>query len=214
MKTIFLSYSSQDYFFAEMLAIKLEEKKDFRLWRDLGAIRAGDDWRNAIEDGIKASAAVVVALSEASAASAYVTYEWAYALGLRRPVIPVKLAACKVHPRLDVIQHFDFSYPRALPWDELLKRLEEVEMEFDTPLAAAVSEADASARDATDQAVRDVLGYLDRHGFTMASFDRLRQRVVPDMTEDQLTDMIDKNPTVFRPARLKGAKAGLAKVVP
>ena len=53
MKTIFLSYASQDYFFAEMLAIKLEERNSYRLWRDLGAIRAGDDWRSAIEDGIK-----------------------------------------------------------------------------------------------------------------------------------------------------------------
>ena len=213
MKSIFLSYSSHDYFFAEMLAIKLEEKQSFRLWRDLGAIRAGDDWRNAIEDGIKASTAVVVALSEASAASAYVTYEWAYALGLRRPVVPVKLATCKVHPRLEVIQHFDFSYPRALPWDELLKRLDDVEVEAE-PVPIAAAEADVSARDTTDQAVRDVLGYLDRHGFTMASFDRLIQRVVPSMTEAELFGMVSKNPTVFRHARLKGGKTGLAKVVP
>jgi hypothetical protein len=213
MKTIFLSYSSQDYFFAEMLALKLEEK-GFRLWRDLGAIRAGDDWRNAIEDGIKASAAVVVALSEASATSAYVTYEWAYALGLRKPVITVKLAACKVHPRLEVIQHFDFSYPRALPWGELLKRLDDVEVELDLAPVAAVSEAESSARGTTDSAVQDVLGYLDRHGFTMASFERLRQRVVPAMTEAELADLVSKNPTIFRGARLKGGKDGLAKVVP
>jgi hypothetical protein len=214
MTTIFLSYSSQDYFFAEMLAIKLEEKKNFRLWRDLGAIRAGDDWRNAIEDGIKASVAVVVALSEASCASSYVTYEWAYALGLRRPVIPVKLATCRLHPRLDVIQHFDFSYPRALPWEELLKRLGDVEMELDPEPVAKGSEAEVAAREVTDQAVRDVLGYLDRHGFTMASFNRLRERVVPAMTEAELVGMVAKNPTLFRRANLKGGKAGLAKVVP
>lgn len=214
MKSIFLSYSSQDYFFAEMLAIKLEERRTFRLWRDLGAIRAGDDWRSAIEDGIKTSAAVVVALSEASASSAYVTYEWAYALGLRKPVVPVRLAACRVHPRLEIIQHFDFSYPRALPWDELLKRLDDVETEAEPGPIAAAAQADRSDPDANDQTVRDVLGYLDRHGFMMASFERLIQRAVPGMTAAQLSDMVSRNPRVFRPARLKGGKAGLAKVTP
>ena len=214
MKSIFLSYSSHDYFFAEMLAIKLEEKKAFRLWRDLGAIRAGDDWRSAIEDGIEASAAVVVALSESAAASAYVTYEWAYALGLHKPVIPVKLAACKVHPRLEVIQHFDFSYPRALPWDELLKRLDDVEVEAEPVLKGVSYLGTAPSRDATEQAVRDVIGYLDRHGFTMASFERLIQRVVPQMSEADLSALVNMNPAVFRHAKLKGGKSGLAKVVP
>jgi TIR domain len=69
MNSIFLSYSSQDYFFAEMLAVKLAEH-GFTIWRDLGSIRSGDDWRQSIEDGIKNCVAVVVALSESSADSA------------------------------------------------------------------------------------------------------------------------------------------------
>jgi hypothetical protein len=87
MKSIFLSYSSRDYFFAEMLAIKLVEA-GFNIWRDQGSIRAGDDWRQTIEEGIRDCFAVVVALSSNSAESAYVTYEWAYATGMGKPVIP------------------------------------------------------------------------------------------------------------------------------
>ena len=49
MKSIFLSYSSQDYVFAEMLAIKLGAE-NFTVWRDQGSIRAGDDWRQSIEE--------------------------------------------------------------------------------------------------------------------------------------------------------------------
>ena len=52
MQSVFLSYCKGDYFFAEMLAIKLNEF-DFKIWRDMGSIRAGDDWRQSIEDGIK-----------------------------------------------------------------------------------------------------------------------------------------------------------------
>jgi len=73
VSTIFLSYSRQDYFFAEMLAIEFDEHH-FTIWRDRGSIRAGDDWRQSIEEGIKDSLAVVVALSAGSAGSPYVTY--------------------------------------------------------------------------------------------------------------------------------------------
>ena len=74
LDSIFLSYASEDYFFAEMLGIKLAEH-GFAIWRDQGSIRAGDDWRQSIETGIRDSLAVVVALSSSSADSAYVTYE-------------------------------------------------------------------------------------------------------------------------------------------
>ncbi|WP_418318919.1 toll/interleukin-1 receptor domain-containing protein [Piscinibacter sakaiensis] len=57
--------------------------------------------RRRIEEGIKASAVVLVALSPHSAGSAYVTFEWAYALGFGRPVITLKLADCAIHPRLE-----------------------------------------------------------------------------------------------------------------
>src|SRR5947208_2718365 len=65
---------SRDYFFAEMLSIKLDEI-GFKIWRDQGSIRAGDDWRQTIEEGIKNCFAVVVALSSNSAESPYVTFE-------------------------------------------------------------------------------------------------------------------------------------------
>ena len=81
MMKVFLSYARSDYFFAEMLSLKLKEER-IELWRDLGQLRVGDDWRESVEKGIFESDAVVVALSDKSSESAYVTYEWAYALGL------------------------------------------------------------------------------------------------------------------------------------
>ena len=111
MNTVFLSYASNDYFFAEMLALKLHDE-GFQIWRDNNSIRAGDDWRQSIEDGIKESVAIIVALSSSSAQSPYVTYEWAYAIGMSKPVIPVKLSDCTIHPKLEPTQYIDFSYPR------------------------------------------------------------------------------------------------------
>ena len=90
-----------------MLAIKLAEH-DFSIRCDQGSIRAGDNWRQSIEDGIKDCFAGVVDLSSRSADSAYVTYEWAYPIGMGKTGIPVKLSECNVHPKLEPTQYIDF----------------------------------------------------------------------------------------------------------
>jgi TIR domain len=212
MTSIFLSYSTQDYFFAEMLAIKLEAE-GFKLWRDLGSIRPGDDWRQSIENGIKESVAVVVALSTNSAQSAFVTYEWAYALGMSKPVIPVKLSECKVHPRLEPTHYVDFSYPKSLPWAELINRLKEVEVELDLKPESIDPAAPRFEDSAIKEAAGDVLSYLNSKGFTMASFERLNQ-VNTSLSLDMLNAIIAKNPGLFRHAKVKGGKPGIAKRVP
>src|SRR5215813_4635726 len=102
MATVFLSYSTKDHYFADLAAIKLAEA-GINLWRDQGQLRAGGDWRSGIERGITQSIAVLVALTQNSAESSYVTFEWAYGLGKGKTVVPVKLEGCKIHPRLELI---------------------------------------------------------------------------------------------------------------
>ena len=52
---------------------------------------------------------------------------------MSKPVIPVKLSECKVHPRLEPTHYVRFSsYPRSLPWADLIKRLKQVEEETDS----------------------------------------------------------------------------------
>ena len=214
MTSIFLSYARQDYFFAEMLAIKLAEH-NFAIWRDQGSIRAGDDWRQSIEDGIKDCFAVVVALSARSADSAYVTYEWAYAIGMGKTVIPVKLSECNVHPKLEPTQHIDFSYPRLLPWDALIERLKEIEVEPDPPTQSISSISGIPKGGADfDRAAGAIMGYLNERGYKMASFERLRANLGLKMTDQEFEQLIQVHPTLFRKAILKGARPGIAKRVP
>lgn len=214
MKSIFLSYSSRDYFFAEMLAIKLAEE-GYAIWRDQGSIRAGDDWRQTIDEGIKECLAVVVALSADSAQSNYVTYEWAYAAGMGKPVIPVKLSECSIHPRLEPTQYIDFSYPRSLPWDALVQRLAEVD-----PEAEASTTKPSKGKKVTpvppeiDTAAGEIMHYLNSQGFSRVSFERLRQRIGKHLTDALLESLIQSRPTVFRHATIKGGKPGIAKQIP
>lgn len=214
MTTVFLSYSTKDHYFAELASIKLADA-GIDLWRDQGQLRAGTDWRKGIESGISDSLAVLVALSADSAESSYVTYEWAYGMGKSKPIVPVKLTQCKVHPKLEPIQYLDFTIPGTLPWESLVERIREIETESEsaaTKAAKARQELPLNPEDEAD--VNAILAYLSQRGYQMASFERLRRRVNENLTDERLREIIAKNGTVFRRARLKGRKPGLAKLIP
>jgi hypothetical protein len=212
MPTIFLSYSTKDHHFAELAAIKLAEA-DINLWRDQGQLRAGGDWRSGIERGIAESIAVLVALSQNSAESSYVTFEWAYGLGKGKTVVPVKLESCKLHPRLEPIQYLDFSIPGSLPWNLLIERIREIETDATSQEDLAVS-ATAPEPPQQDSTVKAILAYLNQRGYQMVSYDRLRRRIDPGLTDQSLDALVEANPMIFRRAVLKDGKRGLGKRVP
>jgi hypothetical protein len=211
--TVFLSYSTKDHFFAELASIKLADA-DIKLWRDQGQLRAGVDWRQGIEQGISDSVAVIVALSSYSAESSYVTYEWAYALGKGKAIVPLKLSECNIHPKLEPIQYLDFSSPRSLPWESLIERIRSIETDADTGPAEGRNTAADPGVEAYGRNAKLILAYLNQRGFQMASFDRLREQIDKNLTDDDFRKIIDKNGTIFRPATLRGGKLGLGKVVP
>lgn len=212
MTTVFISYSTKDHYFAELAGIKLAEA-GINLWRDQGQLRPGSDWRNGIERGISESIAVLVALSENSAQSSYVTFEWAYGLGKGKTVIPVKLEACAVHPRLEPIQSLDFSIPGSLPWNLLIERIREIEADAtsEEDLETSANTPEPAQQDAT---VKAILAYLNQRGYQMVSYERLRRRIDPTLTDQKLDEVVNANPTVFRFARLKEGKRGMAKLIP
>ncbi len=50
----FMSYASTDAIFADLAKMKLKEA-GVQVWIDQGALRAGEEWRNAIDEGISSS---------------------------------------------------------------------------------------------------------------------------------------------------------------
>lgn len=132
MNNIFLSYASTDSDAAELVKEKLQNF-DITVWQDRdGGIKAGDKWRDQIEAGIKSSDAVLILLTPESCASAYVTFEWAYALGLGKRLIPLLWKECEKHPRLESYQHLDFSSQRNWALLTPEKLLEGVETQVET----------------------------------------------------------------------------------
>ena len=127
---VFVSYKQEDGDFAENVMNRLEQR-GFQTWAG-HKIRAGEEWRNAIDLAIKNSFALVVIMTPEAKASEYVTYEWAFAWGVGIRVIPVMLKKTELHPRLESLQYLDFTNRNARPWERLL---EKIQAAAHTPLA-------------------------------------------------------------------------------
>lgn len=121
--TVFISYSSEDTVFAELVKMKLNAV-NIEVWLDQDSLNAGEEWRKGIDKGIVGCDALLVILSPESAKSSYVTYEWAYALGRMKKVIPILYRQTEIHPRLNVLQYLDFTNTKNGPWQQLFKEVE------------------------------------------------------------------------------------------
>ncbi len=210
MLAVFLSYARKDHIFAELANEKLNTP-NITLWQDTAQIRSGDNWEHEIENAIARSHILLVALSERSANSSYVTYEWAYGIGKGKPVIPLILEECEIHPRLKGVQHLDFTQPGALPWIPLIERIMDIDVDEDFENPAQQIER---VRKSSDPIVSAILGYLDQRGFQMASFERLSKHLDGNLSNDDFQRIIDENPRIFRRAKLKDNRQGLSKLVP
>lgn len=121
-KLLFISHAHEDGDFAELLQARLE-KEGHQGWIDNDRLKVGVDWRQEIDQTIKASAAVLVVMSPAAKESEYVTYEWAFAWGVGVTVIPLMLQPTPLHPRLETLQFLDFTNRAARPWEKLMHAL-------------------------------------------------------------------------------------------
>ena len=215
MSYVFLSYSTKDHFFCELVRRELEEAK-ISIWIDKTGLRAGDAWRQEIEDAIANCSALLLAMSPSSVESPYVNFEWAYALGKEKVLIPMLLETCTIHPRLSQIQMIDFSHRAHSPWPALVARIKDIESDADAPdrptgLQGPTTTATGIAETKEDKAANQILAYLDAKGYRMVSFQRVRRQINKTYTDAFLTQVISQNSDRFRKARLKGNKAGIAK---
>lgn len=125
MAHVFISYAHVDGDFVSLLRIELE-RAGFEAWIDHERLRAGDSWREDIDSAIREAFAMIAVMSPAAFESKYVTYEWAFGYGTGLKIIPVLLQPTGLHPRLEDFQYLDFTHRHGRPWEELMRRLDEV----------------------------------------------------------------------------------------
>jgi hypothetical protein len=87
---VFISYSHSDAKFANNLEKRLK-KQHFTVWIDKKGIKAGENWREEVAQGIDSSAVVVFIISHKSVKSKYCIEELEYAYDNRKPILPVIL---------------------------------------------------------------------------------------------------------------------------
>lgn len=182
MAQAFMSYSSKDAIFADLARMKLEGA-GVQVWIDHDALRAGEEWRNAIDEGISSSDVLLVMLTPHSCQSPYVTYEWAFAIGKGIKVIPLLLDDCDIHPRLAVLQHLDFRNQRKGPWEELVKEI------VKHSAASKAKDTSEYVRDMTVDQLQNLIGGAVSLAAAMAKPSG--QRAVPDELSRAAKSVID-----------------------
>jgi len=119
---VFISYSKNKDL-ANLMKTELENEK-IQVWKDTN-IEAGTDWRNEIDLRLIDCDAVIVLLDQNSVKSQYVTYEWAFATGKGKTIIPVLVEKCDRHKRIEALQYIDFRGSNR-PWKELIDSIKRI----------------------------------------------------------------------------------------
>lgn len=122
VKVYLISHAREDGDFAELVKVNLERKGQDG-WIDTDRLLPGIDWRQEIDDTIRNAKAVIAIMSPEARASEYVTYEWAFAWGCSKKIIPLMLRETSLHPRLATLQYLDFFNRLSRPWDRLRSAL-------------------------------------------------------------------------------------------
>ncbi|MGZ3143160.1 toll/interleukin-1 receptor domain-containing protein [Lentzea chajnantorensis] len=103
---VFISYSRREFHFAEEAAAVLGARAGLDPWLDVQRLRPGTDWAAALDEGLEQADALLLLVSPAALASAYVRHEWTRALERGIPVhlgvveaavLPQELAGLPVH---------------------------------------------------------------------------------------------------------------------
>ncbi|GAA6176288.1 toll/interleukin-1 receptor domain-containing protein [Sulfitobacter pacificus] len=211
MSDVFISYSHTDKFFAELLRHKLEEAK-LSVWQDRSSLAAGDHWREAIDIGIDGSSVVIVALSQESTMSLYVTYEWSFGLAKEKPTLPVLIGDCRPHPKLEPIQYIDFRHHTEASWDALVQRVKEIILDSDREAGSApVGKKALDQLSGEDKELGNkILAYMNRKNLRLLSYDRVRSEKMSENDNKKMQEFVKRHPQ-FRRARLRKG-AGLAIV--
>src|ERR1700682_4529288 len=78
---VFLSYKREDEAWTKQLALDLESR-GVRVWRDQEEIRPGDEYPDALENGLRSSKALALVVTPESLKASWVRWEYERAISL------------------------------------------------------------------------------------------------------------------------------------
>jgi HEAT repeat protein len=144
----FISYSHHDSEFVNQIETHMDDA-GLAYWVDKH-IKPGTEWRKAIDNQLRDCSGVIIVISKYAMKSHYVTYEWAFGMGLGKPIIQVFLNAprFKLHPKLEPEQYIKVSDEDF--WQKFINHLKELSVQhrqIPTEIAAAEQALNSANRD-------------------------------------------------------------------
>lgn len=117
---VFLSYSRRNKKFVHKLARDLRAR-GIDVWVDMGDIRGGTDWAQALEEAIKTASAVILVMSKHSLRSKYVYQEIEWAEQANKAIIPLDYKKTKIPAALGAkLGRYQFIDLRSWGYDRSL----------------------------------------------------------------------------------------------
>lgn len=141
MSEIFISYASIDgKAHADTVRRQIAKDGNLTYWIDQESIEHGDEWRAAIDKGIRQCLAMIVIVTDGAWKSHNVTNEWSQAKALGKEVLPLRFSGHfdKNHP-LAIIQMRDMQRATENDWQALNQRLRAIRMQADVPQEVKVA---------------------------------------------------------------------------
>ncbi len=119
---VFISYSHEDRFIAEMLAQRLREV-GYLPWVDFAGISGGDEWKQSIDEAMSRSSAFLLLLTPDSVKSHWVSFEISCAREKNCPIIPLLFRACETPEDIAKLHFVEFRHSADSGFKELQKAL-------------------------------------------------------------------------------------------
>jgi HEAT repeat protein len=187
---IFISYQRANKVIAKQIRKQIGDAK-LLTWMDED-IQPGQEWKAEIDTALDACTAVIVLVTFASLTSPFVTYEWSYALGKGKVVVPVILEMPDpknekhppMHPKLQDRQYQFTVESDHEEWQVLIQTLRGLENALEIP--ADIQLAVLALRN-PDIAIRkqaiDALGTFEHQAATNALANAI-QSGYPDVAQN------------------------------
>lgn len=165
-RQVFISYSRNDdkgVSTAYELRERINETTNLLAFLDEYSLSKGKRWDLGLDKGLEDSFVVVVIIGGEANKSTWVTYEWAYAMGLDKPIIALKVEAnpeSPIHDKLEKYQNYKdrFISPNEEDWQELLVDLQKLyaDKQIPTMIERAIEFAEHPLSEYREQAIESL----------------------------------------------------------
>ena len=152
-----------------------------------------------------------IVVAEMTGRNPNVLYEVGYAHGMGKPVILLTKSAEDIPFDLRHYPHVVYGESIASLKHQLQKRIQFL-VSHPVEFVASSFRIEQKRKAENDRVAAHVENYLRAKNFSMVSFEKIRENVNENYSNDLLLRLIDESPAKFRRVKIKGGRPGIGLV--